>query len=89
VPNGSAVPAVIGSRCGPSRNWINLWKPTIDALGPLLGEGDRMWNPRDGAIVDLALHLLVDSNLRWDVDVFVDVCPAKRGRPSGDNTEAA
>lgn len=22
---------------GPARNWLNLWKPTIDALDPLLG----------------------------------------------------
>ena len=51
---------VIGFRCGPGRNWLNLWKPTIDALSPLIGEGNRRWNPHDGAIVDLALHLQVD-----------------------------
>ena len=22
---------------GPGRNWLNLWKPTIDSLDPLLG----------------------------------------------------
>lgn len=25
---------------GPRRNWLNLWKPTIDALEPLLGGMD-------------------------------------------------
>ncbi|MFD1535317.1 hypothetical protein [Pseudonocardia aurantiaca] len=74
---GSPVSAVIGFRCGPDRNWLNLWKPTIDALGPLIGEGNRMWSPRDGAIVDLALHLLVDPARRWDVEVFVGVAPAR------------
>jgi hypothetical protein len=66
---------VIGFRCGPGGNWLNLWKPTIDALGPLVGEGNRRWNPRDGTIVDLALHLQVDSGMRWDVDIFIRVTP--------------
>lgn len=69
------VSAVVGFRCGPARNWLNLWKPTLDALGPLLGEGRRHWSPRDGAIVDLALHVVVDPALRWEVDVFVGVAP--------------
>jgi hypothetical protein len=77
MPAGSPMSAVIGFRCGPARNWLNLWKPTIDALGPLIGEGNRMWSPRDGAIVDLALHLLVDPAMRWDVEVFVGVAPAR------------
>lgn len=70
------ITAVIGFRCGRGRSWLNLWKPTIDALGPLIGEGARMWSPRDGAIVDLALHQEIDPALRWDVDVFVQVGPA-------------
>jgi hypothetical protein len=43
----------------PRRNWINLWKPTIDALTPLLGATtpDREWHPLDGRIVELGLHL--------------------------------
>lgn len=38
---------------GPNRNWLELWKPTIDALEPLLGRDPsekRPWNPRDGRI---------------------------------------
>lgn len=47
---------------GPSRNWMNLWKPTIDSLGSLLGHtpGAEQWNPNDGRIVELALHCAVD-----------------------------
>jgi hypothetical protein len=32
---------------GPHRNWLSLWKPTIDALDPLLGRtrADRDWHP--------------------------------------------
>jgi len=43
---------------GRSRNWVNLWKPTIDALDPILGRSraNRDWHPRDGRIVELALH---------------------------------
>ena len=43
---------------GPRRNWLNLWKPTIDALGQILGSAspDRLWHPQDGRIVELGLH---------------------------------
>lgn len=75
VPTGTPMSVVIGFRCGPGRNWLNLWKPTIDALGPLIGEGNRRWNPRDSAIVDLALHLQVDPAMRWDVDILIRVTP--------------
>jgi hypothetical protein len=76
IPVGNPMSVVVGFRCGPARNWLNLWKPTLDALGPLLGEGNRQWSPRDGAIVDLALHMLVDPATRWEVDVFVGVAPS-------------
>ena len=47
---------------GPRRNWLNLWKPTIDSLDPLLGrtQPDRAWHPRDGRIVELGMHVSVD-----------------------------
>ena len=56
---------------GPTRNWMNLWKATIDALDPLLGrtDPDRDWHPRDGRIVDLGLHRTTDPNLRYEVEV--------------------
>lgn len=54
---------------GPHRNWLNLWKPTIDALGPLLGTagGARQWSPRDGRITRLGLHRAVGAKLKNDV----------------------
>jgi hypothetical protein len=47
---------------GPRRSWPNLWKATIDSLGPILGRdaGAGEWNPRDGRIIDLGLHRVID-----------------------------
>jgi hypothetical protein len=58
---------------GPSRNWLNLWKPTIDALDPLLGRTrpGRAWHPRDGRIVELGLHCAVDPDLVNDILISV------------------
>lgn len=58
---------------GPSRNWLNLWKPTIDSLESLLGRTgpDRSWHPRDGRIVDLGLHCIVDSELQNRVAITI------------------
>ena len=63
----------IGFVVGPQRNWISLWKPTIDALDPLLGRTseDRDWHPKDGRITDLALHVHVDPALGHDVVVSI------------------
>lgn len=48
----------ISYRVGPHRSWPNLWKPTIDALGHLLGRTTpgRPWHPRDGRITELGLN---------------------------------
>lgn len=58
---------------GPQRNWLSLWKPTIDALDPLLGRtrADRAWHPRDGRIVDLGLHVEVDPSLGHEIVVAI------------------
>jgi hypothetical protein len=63
----------LGFTVGPSRNWINLWKPTIDALGPLLGApaGSKPWHPHDGRIVRLGLHREVDAALGNDVVITI------------------
>ena len=62
-----------GAPRDPQRNWLDLWKPTIDALDPLLGRThpDRDWHPRDGRIVDLGLHLDVDPSLGNDVVISI------------------
>lgn len=58
---------------GPRRNWLNLWKPTIDALDRLLGctRPDREWHPSDGRIVELGLHCTVDETIGNDVLIAI------------------
>ena len=58
---------------GPRRNWLNLWKPTIDSLDPLLGRThrDRAWHPRDGRIVELGMHVSVDPAAGNEVTVGI------------------
>ena len=58
---------------GPTRDWVSLWKPTVDALGPLLGETNRQWHPKDGRIVDLALHGSVDEDAGDRVTVAIRI----------------
>lgn len=58
---------------GPRRNWLNLWKPTIDSLGPLLGCSNprTLWHPQDGRIVELGMHCRVDPTLGNDVHIAI------------------
>jgi hypothetical protein len=58
---------------GPGRAWANLWKPTIDALGAILGrdEGAGEWNTRDGRITELGLHCTIDPNRGHDVEIAI------------------
>lgn len=52
-------------RCAPEQNWVSLWKPTGDGMGPVLGEpyADRPYYPNDDRIVSIAMHLNVDAKL--------------------------
>jgi len=53
---------------GPGRNWASLWKPLIDAFGPVLGEDPaRPFHPRDDRIVRLGLHHTIDTGIAHDV----------------------
>jgi hypothetical protein len=53
---------------GPGRSWPNLWKPLIDAFGPVLGEEPgRPFHPRDDRITALGLHHGVETDLAHDV----------------------
>ena len=62
---------------GSDRVWTNLWKPLIDSLGPLLGEGpSQPFHPYDDRIVDLGLHHQRDPALGHDVVVHVWWGPA-------------
>lgn len=60
-------------RCGAHRNWVNLWKPTGDAMGPLLGEPQpsNPFNPADDRIVELTLHRELTENLGHYVHVGI------------------
>lgn len=58
-------PAWRGAR---RRNWTWLWKPTGDAMGPVLGE-TRLYNPLDDRIVELHLHWGPDDSLGYNVEV--------------------
>ena len=53
------VSLVVAYELTQGRNWTALWKPTIDALGPLLGSDPRVKKPfgeaRDGRITEIAL----------------------------------
>jgi hypothetical protein len=57
----------------PGGLWANLWKPTIDALGAVLGrdDGAQEWNIRDGRITELGLHCTIDPDRGHDVEIAV------------------
>jgi hypothetical protein len=57
LPPGPAE-AHLAWSCPPGRNWLAYWKPTGDAMGPVLGEppGGNPFNPNDDRIVSLSLH---------------------------------
>jgi hypothetical protein len=55
----------------PRRNWVSLWKPAIDALGGVLGEGDRPWHPRDDRISLLVLERQLRPELGWDIELDI------------------
>lgn len=79
--SAGAVQLQLAFAVGPQRNWLTLWKPTIDALDPLLGRTrqDRDWHPRDGRITDLSLHVTVDPSLGHDVLVSIAAAAAAPG----------
>ncbi|MFJ2028599.1 hypothetical protein [Streptosporangium sp. NPDC087985] len=72
LPQGP-VALCIRFRVSSQRNWSTLWKPAIDALGPLLGMADpgKPFRPDDDRVVDLALHRVIDDALSHDVDIAV------------------
>jgi len=54
----------------PRRNWVGLWKPTGDAMGPILGETREsdLFNPKDDRVTGLGLHHQHDSEIGFEVD---------------------
>jgi hypothetical protein len=54
----------------PGRNWAALWKPLIDAFGPVLGEDPlRPFHPNDDRIVRLGLHHQISTGIGHDVHI--------------------
>jgi hypothetical protein len=53
----------------PKRNWLSLWKPAIDALGGVRGEGHRDWHPRDDRISLLVLERELTPDLGWEIEL--------------------
>lgn len=75
LPEGSVrleLSFVIGDR-----SWRPLWKPTIDALDGLLGRTypDRPYHPLDGRIVELGMHVTVDPDLGYEVEIGIAPSP--------------
>lgn len=75
---------------GPRRNWLKLWKPTIDSLDSLLGRTypGQPRNPLDGRITELGLHVAVDPRAGNNVVIGIHagtgsmrVSPHGRGEP--------
>lgn len=63
----------LGFTVGQTRNWLTLWKPTIDAPRPLLGYTPSAGpsSPLDGRIVDLGLHRRVNPSMGHDVIITI------------------
>ncbi|WP_189337000.1 hypothetical protein [Actinoplanes ianthinogenes] len=70
---------------GPRRAWSNLWKVTIDSLGPMLGHAARTRGGAgpDGRITDLGLHCVVDPDVGHDVVIRLRASPDVESRRQG------
>lgn len=67
VPRGP-VAMDIAITTGPARTWPNLWKPLLDAFGPVLGEDPaQAFHPHDDRITSLGLHHNIAADLGHDV----------------------
>ena len=68
-----ALEVQISYRLSARRNWSTLWKPTIDALGGVLGIPDpaRRFRPNDDRIVRLGLHRTIDESLGWNIAIGI------------------
>jgi hypothetical protein len=65
---------------GPGRNWLNLWKQTIDSLDPILGRTypTKDWNPLDGRIIELGMRVTVDPAAGNEVVVGIAATQAEK-----------
>ena len=63
----------ISYRVGPGRRWNNVWKQSIDALGPILGltTPGNPFHPLDGRIIRLGVHHTVAADIGFDVELGI------------------
>lgn len=66
LPKNRAVRLELAFVVPSSWTWWNYWKPTIDGLVHLLGHSgtNRPWDPLDGRITELGMHLTPDPSAR-------------------------
>ena len=87
LADASELPGPVGVQISliidPSRSWPNLWKMAIDALDPLLGRSfpDDEWDPNDGRVVRLGIHVREDTSVGWDVPFVIRARPASLDWP--------
>jgi hypothetical protein len=67
----------------PERSWPNLWKMVIDALDPVVGRSfpDDEYDPRDGRVVRLGIHVREDASVGWEVPFVIRARPADLAWP--------
>ena len=63
----------ISYRVGLGRRWNNIWKQSIDALGPILGlvRQSNPFHPLDGRITRLGLHHTPAAGMGFDVGLGI------------------
>lgn len=82
VPSAAATDGAlevqVSYRLSMRRNWAALWKPTLDALGGVLGVPNpaRPFMPNDDRIVRLGLHRTSDESLGWNIAIAICWKPA-------------
>jgi hypothetical protein len=61
----------VNLRCASARNWVNLWKPAGDAMGPILGydHSRNPHHPRLDRLTRLEFHRQADERLVSAVEV--------------------
>jgi len=70
LPPGQVAVEIVWT-ASPDRNWVSLWKPTGDALSPVLGRvrPNVEFNPQDDRITSLGFHVHRTPNIGHDVRV--------------------
>lgn len=70
LPEGP-VEVHLAFRCSQRRNWANLWKPTGDAMGPVLGyaSSNNIFHPKDDRITSISFHKTLDNMIGYGVEI--------------------